>query len=66
MGLSLQYGMLLSPDDTEIVGETGCLEEAAVDGLRSWAGEGWRFRDTDWMVEAMLMAEEVIVIGAFH
>lgn len=48
--------MLLSSDEMEIVGDTGCLEDAAVDGLRSCMGEGWRLRDADWMVEAIFMA----------
>lgn len=50
--------MLLSSDEMEIVGDTGCLKDAEVDGLRSCAGEGWRLRDADWMVEAIFMASE--------
>jgi hypothetical protein len=35
---------------------TGCLEEATVEGLRSWEGEGCRFMEADWMVEARVIA----------
>lgn len=49
--------MLLSPDDTDILGEIGCLEEAALDGLRLWTGSGCRFRDADCIVEVMFIAE---------
>lgn len=45
--------MLLSESAMEVVGETGRLVEAAVEGLRSWAGSGWCFMEADWMVEAM-------------
>lgn len=38
------------------VGERGCFVEAAVEGLMSWVGEGWRFMDADWSVEAISMA----------
>ena len=38
------------------VGERGCFVEAAVEGLMSWVGEGWRFMDADCRVEAMSMA----------
>ena len=31
---------------------TGCLLEAAVDGLRSWRGEGARLIEAVWMVSA--------------
>lgn len=58
MGLSVAYGILSSSEDTEIVGETGSFEEAAVDGLRSWAGEGWRLIEADWMVDAISMTAE--------
>lgn len=47
--------MLLSPDDTDIVGEIGCLEEAVVDALRSWTGSGCQFRDADCIVEAIFI-----------
>lgn len=60
MGLSAEYGMLFSPEDIEVVGDTGSFSEAAVDGLRSWAGEGWRFREADWMVEAIFKAGDDI------
>lgn len=36
-----------------MLGETGNFFEAAVEGLRSWWGEGERLREADWMVEAM-------------
>lgn len=54
--------MLLSESAMEVVGETGRLVEAAVEGLRSWAGSGWCFMEADWMVEAMFIAE----IGRAH
>lgn len=53
--------MLLSSDEMEIVGDTGCLADAAVDGLRSCAGEGWRLRDADCMVDAIFMAPEAML-----
>ena len=56
--------MLLSSDEMEIVGDTGSLEDAAVDGLRSCTGEGWRLRDADWMVEAIFMAPEAMLVEA--
>lgn len=40
MGLSAEYGILFSPEDTEVTGDTGNFSDAVVDGLRSWAGEG--------------------------
>lgn len=48
--------MLFSELAMEVVGETGRLVEAAVEGLRSWAGSGWRFMEADWMVEAISTA----------
>ena len=50
--------LLLSELDAmeEVVGETGRLVEAAVEGLRSWAESGWCFMEADWMVEAISMA----------
>ena len=39
-----------------MVGETGCLAEAAVEGLMSWVGEGWRFMLADCSVDASSMA----------
>lgn len=43
---------------------TGTFSEAAVEGLMSWVGEGWRFREADWSVEASSMAGlEDIVSG---
>lgn len=50
--------MLLPPDDTDILGEIGCLEEAAVDGLRSWTGSGCRSREADCIVEAIFITEK--------
>ena len=35
---------------------TGTLRDAAVEGLRSWCGEGARLREADWRVEARVMA----------
>lgn len=55
--------MLLSESAMEVVGETGRLVEAAVEGLRSWAGSGWCFMEADWMVEAMFIAGFDIVDG---
>lgn len=34
----------------------GSFWEAAVEGFRSWAGDGWRLREADWRVEAISMA----------
>ena len=48
--------MLFSELAIEVVGETGRLVDAAVEGLRSWAGSGWRFMEADWIVEAMSTA----------
>lgn len=48
--------MLFSELAMEVVGETGRLVEAAVEGLRSWAGSGLCFMEADWMVEAMSTA----------
>jgi hypothetical protein len=42
---------------------TGCLELAEVEGLRSWCGEGWRWREADWIVEAMFMAGFEAILG---
>lgn len=50
-------------------GMTGSFWEAEVEGLRSWVGEGCRFREADWRVEARVRAGEEaeadIVSGAF-
>jgi hypothetical protein len=35
---------------------TGSFFDAEVDGLMSWVGEGARFKDADWIVEARVMA----------
>jgi hypothetical protein len=40
---------------------TGCLELAAVEGLRSWWGEGARFMEPVWIVSAMRMGREEAV-----
>ena len=40
----------------EVVGETGRFWEAAVDGLRSWAGSGWCLMEADWTAEAISTA----------
>lgn len=43
---------------------TGVFREAAVEGLRSWCGEGLRFREADWRVEARVRAgESVDMVG---
>ena len=55
-GLMAEEGMLFSELAIEVVGETGRLVDAAVEGLRSWAGSGWRFMEADWIVEAMSTA----------
>lgn len=44
---SVEEGEMISP---------GILREAAVEGLMSWCGEGWRFMLTDWIAEASSMA----------
>ena len=56
--MTADAGMLLKSEDTEVVGDTGRLVLAAVEGLRSCAGEGWRFMEADWMAEAMSTAGE--------
>lgn len=43
---------MLPPLEMEVVGETGRFSEAAVEGLRSWAGSGWRLIEADWIVDA--------------
>ena len=48
--------MLFDELEMEVVGEMGRLVEAAVEGLMSWEGEGWRFKEADWIVEAMSIA----------
>lgn len=63
MGLMAEEGMLFSELAMEVVGETGRLVEAAVEGLRSWAGSGCRFMEADWMVEAISTAGFDIVGG---
>ncbi len=47
----------------EVVGETGRLVDAAVEGLRSWAGSGLRLIEADWIAEAMSTAGFDIVSG---
>ena len=39
-------------DDGETTMSAGSLAEAAVEGLMSWVGDGWRLMETDWMAEA--------------
>ena len=62
-GLRAEEGMLFSELAIEVVGETGRLVEAAVEGLRSWVGSGSRFMDADCRVEAMSNAGFDIVGG---
>lgn len=38
--------------EIEVVGETGRFWDAAVEGLRSWAGSGWCLIEADWIVDA--------------
>lgn len=35
---------------------TGSKVEAAVEGLMSWLGEGWRLMEADWMVDVIVAA----------
>ena len=63
-GLRAEEGMLFSEVAMEVVGETGRLVDAAVEGLRSWAGSGSCLMEADWMVEAMFNAGLDIVGGA--
>ena len=44
-----------------MVGETGSFLDAAVEGLISWEGEGWRFMDAVCMVDARSIAESAII-----
>lgn len=37
-------------------GRTGVLRETDVEGLMSWVGDGWRFREADWRVEVSVAA----------
>lgn len=37
---------------------TGCFWEAAVEGLRSWFGEGSRFMEAVWIVSAIWRGRE--------
>ena len=37
---------------------TGTCCEADVEGLMSWVGEGWRFMEAPWRVEAISMVAE--------
>lgn len=40
--------------------------EADVEGLRSWWGEGERFSEADWMVEAISIGrDDAIVLRVF-
>jgi len=63
-GFSASSGMLERELEAEWEREVGpgwmmgrfC--EAEVEGLRSWWGEGWRFREADWRVEARVRAGE--------
>ena len=48
--------MLSAFDEIEVVGETGLLVDAAVDGLMSWAGEGSRLIDANCRVDAISIA----------
>ena len=52
--------------ERECGGETtsaGIFLEAAVDGLMSWAGSGWRLREADWMVDASSVARLFAIVG---
>ena len=45
---------------------TGRLEEVAVEGLRSWVGDGARLREADWRVDVRVaagLAAMVVVVG---
>ena len=53
--------MLSAFDEMEAVGDTGLLMDAAVDGLRSWAADGFCLIDADCIVEAMSMVGFAIV-----
>lgn len=43
-------------EEEDLGSSTGILEDADVDGLRSWDGEGARLREADWSVDANSMA----------
>ena len=60
-GFSADSGMLSAFDEMEAVGDTGLLMDAAVDGFRSWTGDGFRLMDADCIVDAMSMAGFAIV-----
>ena len=55
--------MLSAFDEMEAVGDTGLITDAAVDGFRSWTGDGFRLMDADCIAEATSMAGFVIVDG---
>ena len=55
-GFSADSGMLSAFDEMEAVGDTGLLMDAAVDGFRSWTGDGFGLIEADCMVDATSMA----------
>lgn len=57
-GFKVDSGMLSALDETDVgdAGSTGSLVEAAVEGLISWVGEGWRLMEADCIAEAISMA----------
>lgn len=57
-GLRALYGIVEAEDweESEVVGDTGRFAEAAVEGLRSWWGDGWRLIEADCIAEVMFAA----------
>lgn len=57
-GFKVDSGMLSALDETDLgdAGSTGSLVEAAVEGLISWVGDGWRLMEADCIAEAISMA----------
>lgn len=45
---------------------TGCFSEAAVEGLRSWVGDGARFMDAVWIVSASSRAGLDAILESAH
>ncbi len=62
-------GRVSSDSTSEAAGETtstGTFLLAAVEGLMSWCGEGWRLMEADWIAEASSAAgfDAMTQIGA--
>ena len=56
LGLLVVEGEVAVGEEGAEVRRMGTFWEALVEGFRSWVGEGERFREADWRVEARVMA----------